>query len=237
MSRQETITTAYWDRLLANQRRLLRAPRESPTPEQRQIERNHDDWIFNIRTHAVTSPLHLPPSTFVSTPLTEQDVVGLFHQLSALGVFAGIKIFATSQSHAYDCLVQYDCSDDTSGLHYASLDKYPLGLSPYIMGTRDRFATSHLTLELENNLDGLIDDIDDSETVKSFRRINICVCWSTVSRNFKGYVLEEITEANLDERQYPGVTHLLRRDGESHVIQIIMLEWIVSMIQVGSIEL
>ena len=72
---------------LANNRDLLRPPSKSPTPEQRQVEQNHDDWIFNVKLHERNSPLHLPPSTFTITPLTEQDVVGLFHQLSALGVF------------------------------------------------------------------------------------------------------------------------------------------------------
>jgi hypothetical protein len=72
---------------LAKQRELLRPPGESPTPEHRQVEKDHGDWIFNVRTHAKSSPLHVPPTTYISTPLAEQDVVGLFHQLSALGVF------------------------------------------------------------------------------------------------------------------------------------------------------
>jgi hypothetical protein len=84
---------------LAKQRALLRPSGESPTPEQRQVEKDHQDWVFNVRTHAKTQPLHIPPATFISTPLTEQDVVGLFHQLSALGVFPGIRTYATSQRH------------------------------------------------------------------------------------------------------------------------------------------
>jgi hypothetical protein len=223
---------------LADQRTFLRAAGESPTPEQRQIESNHDDWIFNVKTHAVSSPLHLPPATFISTPLTEQDVVGLFHQLSALGIFAGIKIFATSQSHTYDCLIRYDSPIvDVEGLRYSATDKHPLGLSPYILGTRDRFSTGDLTLEFKNNLEGFIAEIDDSNSRKSFRHIDICVCWSTSSDSFKGYALEEITEINLDERRYPGVTHLLRRDGEGHVVQIIMLQRVINIIQAGYIEL
>ncbi len=87
---------------LAKQRTLLRPPGESPTPEQRQIEKDHADWLFYVRTHAKSAPLHMPPATYVSTPLTEQDVVGLFHQLSALGVFAGIRIYSTSQSQTYN---------------------------------------------------------------------------------------------------------------------------------------
>jgi hypothetical protein len=224
---------------LAKQRKLLRAPGESPTPEQRQIERNHDDWIFNVKTHAISSPLHLPPATFVSIPLTEQDVIGLFHQLSALGVFAGIKIYATSQSHTYDCLVRYDCANDTKGLRYAdtAVEKYPLGLSPYILGIHDRFSTGDVTLEFKNNLDSLIAEMYEEGAAKNFNHINICVCWSMVDDNFKGYSVEKITETNLDARQYPGVTHILHRDGDSHVIQIIMLKRIIDMIQAGYMQL
>jgi hypothetical protein len=111
---------------LGKQRSLLRPSGEAPTPEQRQVESDHSDWIFNVRKHAEASPLHIPPATYVSTPLTEQDVIGLFHQLSALGVFPGIKIYATSQIKTYDCLVQFDCGVDEPGLVYGSKEANPL---------------------------------------------------------------------------------------------------------------
>lgn len=221
---------------LSKQRGFLRPPGESPTPEQREMEQNHDDWIFNVKKHAEVSPLHLPPATFLSKPLTEQDVVGLFHQLSALGIFPGIKIYATSQSHTYDCLVKYECPSDTEGLRYESVDKNPLGVSPYILGERPHFRTRDLTLEFKSNLDALIDETEN-EGKKSFRNIHVCICWSTVSDTFTGYAVEEITESNIDERQYPGVTHLLRKDGEGHVIQVIMLEKVAALIQAGNIPL
>ena len=78
---------------LGEQQEFLRPPGDAPTAEQRDIERNHDDWVYNVTTQAKQSPLHIPPVTYISTPQAEQDVVGLFHQLSALGVFPGIKIY------------------------------------------------------------------------------------------------------------------------------------------------
>lgn len=221
---------------LAKQRTLLRPPGESPTPEQRQVEKDHDDWIFNVRKHAETAPLHIPPATYVSTPLTEQDVVGLFHQLSALGVFPGIKVFATSQSQTYDCLVMYDCGRDERGLVYGDSGGSPLGVSPYTLGTGPRFSTRHLTLEFKNNLDSLIEDLD-GESPKTFGNVDLCVCWSKVDDAFRGYELVPISEANLDERKFPGVTHLLRHNGDAHVVSVIMLEAVKSMILAGRIQI
>jgi hypothetical protein len=220
----------------AKQRGLLRPPGESPTPEQRQIEKNHSDWVFNVRTHANHSPLHIPPATYISTPLTEQDVIGLFHQLSALGIFPGISVYATSQSKTYDCLIEYDCVADHPGLRYRAADDNPLGVSPYTLGTQTRFSTKQLTLEFKNNLDSLVSDVE-GDSPKKFGDIDVCVCWGKVSDSFRGYELEPITETNIDERQYPGVTHLLRRDGDVHVVKVILLENVVDMIQAGKLNI
>lgn len=222
---------------LGKQRPLLRAPGESPTPQQRQIERGHQDWLFNVQTHARANPLHIPPVAYASVPLTEQDVIGLFHQLCALGVFPGIRVYATSQVQTYDCLVGFDCPTDAQGLRYSSTDNNPLGLAPFVIGEGDRFHTRDLTLEFKNNLDGLIADLDDSNKPKAFSQIDICVCWSTVDDRFAGYELAQIEEPNVEQRSFPGVTDLLRQDGEGHVIQIVMLKTIVHMIQAGQIPI
>lgn len=224
---------------LAKQRALLRPPGESPTPEQRQVEKDHSEWVFNVRTHAKTSPLHIPPVSYVSVPLTEQDVVGLFHQLSSLGVFPGIRIYSTSQSHTYDCLAEYDCDRDESGLEYKGKEENPLGVSPYTLGDANairRFSTKQLTVEFKNNLDGLIADVE-GDSPKKFSNIDICVCWGKVAESFKGYELEAITESNLDERRYPGVTHILRRDGDAHAMGVMMLEAVTDMIRAGKISI
>jgi hypothetical protein len=115
---------------LAKQRELLKPAGDAPTPGQRDVEKTHEDWLFNVRTHAKQGPLHIPPVSYVSTPLTEQDVVGLFHQMTALGVFPGIKVYSTSQIRTYDCLAQFDCSIDLPGLKYSSPAQDPLGVSP-----------------------------------------------------------------------------------------------------------
>jgi hypothetical protein len=221
---------------LAKQRALLRPPGESPTPEQRQVEKDHGDWVFNVRKHAENAPLHIPPATYASTPLTEQDVVGLFHQLSSLGMFAGMKVYSTSQSHTYDCLLEYDCSREEPGLKYGGKEENPLGVSPYILGAEKRFSTKQLTVEFKNNLDSLIEDVE-GDSPKTFGNIDICVCWGKVGDSFKGYELEAITEQNLDARRYPGITHLLTRDGDVHVVGVIMLETVTDMIRAGKISI
>jgi hypothetical protein len=222
---------------LAKQRELLKPAGEAPTPGQREVERNHDDWVYNVRKHAQQSPLHIPPLTFVSEPLMEQDVVGLFHQLTAIGLFAGIRIFATSQSATYDCLVDFDCPADSPGLRYVSVDQCPLGVSPYVLGETKRFVTRHQTVEFKNNLDGLVDELGGRDTRKSFGHIDVCVCWGTVSDRFEGYQLTEIAEGNIDRRALPGVTHLLERDGDAHVIQVIMLKNVIDMMKSGNLQI
>jgi len=222
---------------LGKNRGLLRPAGEQPTPEQRQTERDHQDWIFNVRTQARQSPLHVPPVTYTSLPLVEQDVVGLFHQLSALDVFPGLKVYATSQIQTYDCLITFSCDTTAKGLRYGGSDDHPLGLAPFVIGDAARFDTPDLTLEFKNNLDGLIADIDDPDKPKAYGSIDVCVCWSTAADSFSGYQLEEIGPNNLERRQYPGITHLLRREGDSHSISVIMLKTIIDMIEAGRIAL
>jgi hypothetical protein len=221
---------------LAKQRDLLKPAGEAPTPGQREVEKDHADWLYNVRTHAKQSPIDISPLTFVSEPLTEQDVVALFHQLTVMDLFPGIKIFATSQSATYDCLVQFDCPSDSPGLKYVSIDESPLGVSPYVLGSGKQFSTRHQTVEFKNNLDGLVDEFG-RDTKKSYGHIDICVCWGKVSDKFEGYQLTGITESNIDRRGLPGVTHLLERDGDTHVIQIIMLKNVINMIKTGKVQI
>jgi len=219
---------------LGKQRELLKPAGESSDPDNRETEKDHADWLFNVKTHAQKFPLHLPSVTFISTPLTEQDVVGLFHQFSSSGVFAGLRIYATSQIATYDCLIEFDCAPDAVGLNYSETES-PFGLSPYIVGTKRRYSTRPLTLEFKNNLDGLIADLGDENTSKSFGHIDICVCWTMIGDKFPGYEIEAIKETNLDERAYPGVTHLLRRDGDTHKIGLILLKEVTDAIRAGRV--
>jgi hypothetical protein len=219
---------------LGKQRELLKPAGESSDPDTREIEKDHADWLFNVKTHAQKSPLHLPSVTFISTPLTEQDVVGLFHQLSSSGVFPGLRIYATSQIGTYDCLIEFDCAPDTAGLNYSETES-PFGLSPYTVGTKRRYNTRPLTVEFKNNLDGLIADLGDENTSKSFGHIDVCVCWTMIGDKFPGYGIETIAEANLDERAYPGVTHLLRRDGDAHKIGLILLKEVTDAVRAGRV--
>lgn len=223
---------------LMKQQSFLKPRGDAPTPDQREIEKNHEDWKFNVMSHAKVSPLNIPPVTYQSAPLQEQDVIGLFHQLSAHNIFPGIQVFATSQIKTYDSLVKFECSIENSNLRYDSIEKNPLGVSDFILGDKGIFSTRYLTLEFKNNLDGLINDfVGKAEPSKEFTHVDICVCWCVVAESFPGFTLEEITNENIEERRYPGATHLLRRDGNAHVIQVIMLERVIEMIRTGRIEI
>ena len=219
---------------LADQRSFLRAMGETPSAQQREVELNKQDWEFNVRRHRERSPLHIPPVTYESEPLTEQDVVGLFHQLCALGVFPGIRFLATSQSQTYDSLVFFRCDSSESGLR---ANERNLGLAPSVIGDGDTFVTGVLTLEYKNNLDSLIDDIDNENGPKQYQHIDICVCWGTVQENFDGYELKRVDATNLDQRSYPGTTHLLQRDGDAHTIGVVMLSAIRDLVESGDLSL
>ena len=219
---------------LANQRSFLRPTGETPSAQQREVERNKQDWEFNVRKHQESSPLHIPPVTYESEPLTEQDIVGLFHQLCALGVFPGIRFLATSQSQTYDSLVFFSCDSNLRGLRVSDCT---LGLAPSVLGDGDNFSTRNLTLEFKNNLDSLIADIDDENRPKQYQHIDICVCWGIVQENFAGYELTRVGSTNLDQRRYPGTTHLLQRDGEAHSIEVVMLSTIRDLVESGDLSL
>ena len=149
-----------------------------------------------------------------------------------------MKVYATSAAHTYDCYLVFDHRGDLDPLRYKSVDENPLGLSTDVLGPdEDTFSTKSLTLEFKNNLEGLLEEIDNQTKKKVFRHIDICVCWSVLEDKHKWYELDPITEANLHERRYPGTTHVLRKDGESHVIQVIMLEDIAKKISAGQIVL
>jgi hypothetical protein len=223
---------------LLKQTSLLKPAGEKTTAAQRAVEKGHEDWVDNVKAHAKENPLSIPPVSYVSTPITEQDVVGIFNQFSALGLFPGLKIFATSGQQTYDCYVQFECKGGLESLRYGGIDDKPLGLSTDILSIEDKhFSTKSLTLEFKNNLEGLIANLESESSKKAFHHIDICVCWGPLEEQQRSYTLAPITEANLHERRYPGVTHVLRKDPETHVIQVIMLEDIARRIAAGQIRL
>ena len=217
---------------LAKQRSFLRPTGEAPSPQQRRVELEKGDWEFNVRQHQGQFPLHIPPVAYESEPRTEQDVIGLFHQLSALGLFPGIRFLATSQSQTYDSLVYFRCSTAMSGLK-ASESK--LGLAPSVLGDSDTFETRRLTLEYKNNLDSLIADIEDESRPKQYRHIDVCVCWGVIQESFAGYELSSVGSENVDQRRYPGSTHFLQKDGDSHKLEVIMLSTIRDLLEAGEL--
>ncbi len=228
--------------LLLRQSTFLKSGGEKTTSAQREAELTHQDWIENVKYNLNTNPLDIPPVSYRSGPIAEQDIVGLFNQLSALDVFPGLRIMATSTIHIYDCLVNYDCKNDLDKLRYRGLTAKGgpnlLGLASDVFALDEkRFRTKDLTLEFKNSLEGLIHDLEDPQKRKTFSKVDICVCWASIDKQHKFYTLVEISEANLHERQFPGVTHILRKDGEAHVIQVIILDTIVNYIKAGHIVL
>ena len=118
-------------------------------------------------------------------------------------------------------------------------DDNPLGLSDDVLSPDDKhFSTKSLTLEFKNNLEGLLANLESENSRKAFQHIDICVCWGSLDEHHRAYSVTPITESNLHERKFPGITHILRKDGvEGHVIQVIVLEDIAKRIAAGQIRL
>lgn len=137
-----------------------------------------------------------------------------------------------------DCYVEFDCRDRLERLRYRNIDNNPLGLSLDTFGAAEtHFSTRGLTLEFKNNLEGLLGNLGSQSSSKAFRNIDICVCWGGLQEKHRWYTLDPVTEANLHVRHFPGVTHVLRKDGEAHVIQVIVLEDVIKKIQAGQVRL
>lgn len=218
----------------AQQRDFLRPPNDNPSAEQIENERSHDDWKHNVIDHFRNNKLPTSKIPLKSVPLTEQDVVAAFNQICAAGFLPGVEIFATSSSHTYDGLIRFSISKKNDALLYNEEDGNLLGLSPYIIGDIDSkkpFETKYLTIEFKSSLDNLISDIESKTTVKDFRSIDILVCWSSVASSFRGYEIIEIGPDNIDERRYPGVTHILTRLEDESKIAVIQIKDVIDMME------
>src|SRR5690606_20406700 len=110
----------------------------------------------------------------VSEPQQEQDVVALFHQLLAIRLLKGYRIFATSQSETYDSLYSLDYR--SAGDVQYSREINPLGVSDRIS---DHSETELKVLEYKFDVDSLVEDFE--REVKTAEHIELVVCWSVGS--------------------------------------------------------
>ena len=86
-------------------------------------------------------PASVPPICYVSMPITEQDVVGIFNQFAALGLFPGLTILATSGHRTYDCYLHVDCKDGIEHLiesRIIQLHSCRERLESQVVGRRER---------------------------------------------------------------------------------------------------
>ena len=136
------------------------------------------DWKRQQEAHADSHPLVLGAGfgklCLVSEPQQEQDVVALFHELLALDVLKGYRIFATSQSETYDSLYS---------LNYASCSQIKYSRSSNPLGVSDRLSehgeTEPKVLEYKYDFDSLVEDFE--RDIKSPEHIDLVVCWDVRS--------------------------------------------------------
>lgn len=186
-------------------RRFLQHRRPDAGPPTILASKALHDWKRQQEDHADRHPIVLDASlgklSLVSEPQQEQDVVALFHELLALGVLKGYRIFATSQNETYDSLysLNYNACGDVRFLNPSR----PLGVSDRIS---DHGETEPKVLEYKFDFDMLIEDFE--REVKSPEHINLVVCWSVGSDYKDRFYLKPLLIGDEGgERIHYGATH------------------------------
>ena len=163
------------------------------------------DWKRQQEAHADSHPLVLDVSygtlSLVSEPKQEQDVIALFHQLLALGVLKGYKIYATSQSETYDSLYT---------LNYGNVEGASFAKNIRRLGVSDRVAdhgeTEPKVLEYKFDFDSLVEDFE--RDVKSPEHIDLVVCWEVGSEYKDRFYMKSLLIGDEGgERIHYGATH------------------------------
>jgi Histidine kinase-, DNA gyrase B-, and HSP90-like ATPase len=175
-----------------------------------------DDWKLEMLQHEKASPLVLTNPNFflpekkisiTSAPTREQDVIALFNQLIAGGVIRGIKIMSTNERFTYDGMYRVSIAPPKAN-HIYNAKTNPLGVLEENL-PEDGLLSQPKILEYKYTLDGLIEDISAGE--KNVKDVGLVVVWDT-GKLYEGqhYIVSLLDPANLSERQYHGVTHVIQ---------------------------
>jgi hypothetical protein len=153
------------------------------------------------------------------TPQFEAEVAYQFLSFVKADQLKGFRIFGAPTLLMYDGLFDYDL-EKHAGEYEATLRK--LGV---VFGAKPKITLTGHWLEYKKSCDQLVQDFNDSDgspSKKWYELLNLLVC-DEVDDQYEGYTLTEISHSNIGERLYYGVTHILRKNGHEHSIQVICL--------------
>lgn len=155
---------------------------------------------------------------FGRIPMSEIEVIVKFCSLVMQNKLKGYNVKSLA-SGIYDGWFDYNINIEEN-----QFPKDPLGLQKRPGIKYDRH---DVAIEFKKNLDSLIDDFkknDGDSGKKWFGLLDMCVC-EKADDAIDDYILEEISEENIELRIFYGATHILRCNTEaSHTIQVICLE-------------
>jgi hypothetical protein len=157
---------------------------------------------------------------------TETEVISQFVCLLSRGYLSGYEIVALPGSESrYDGLVNVSLdtpAEDLAGVHSVT------GISND-MFTDGKFERTHQWLEFKLRLSDLVDEFDLADGVpnkKYYQQVQLAVCWSAAG-SVGHYDLIVCDETGRKQRNFPGVTHFLVRDGSEHRVEVIALEHLI----------
>jgi hypothetical protein len=153
------------------------------------------------------------------TPQFEAEVAYQFLSFIKDNKLKGFKIFGVPGVLMYDGLFDYEL-EKADGEYDASARK--LGV---VFAAKPKITLTGHWLEYKKSCDQLVQDFnepDGAPSKKWYELLNLLIC-DEVDDQYEGYTLTEITHPNIGDRLYYGVTHILRKNGHEHSIQVICL--------------
>lgn len=162
--------------------------------------------------------------SFAHQPFYEAELVGTFYAVLSLRLLRGYTLIAVPGSRTrFDGLFDFE-TDEFDG---DGDDSLPLGIASS-KARNGSFARKSKWLEFKVKLQDLIDDFEEEDGLpgkKYFDLVDLVVAWEVPAADAIGdYDLVTIDADNWNQRDYFGVTHLLKRGSSNHTVQVIALQ-------------
>jgi hypothetical protein len=153
------------------------------------------------------------------SPEYEGDVAFQFMSFIRENKLKGFRIFGFPTAYTYDGLFDYEI-EKAAGEYRKGTNE--LGV---LFGVKSKITLTGQWLEYKKSCDQLVDEMeldDGSPGKKWYELLNLLVC-DELDDQYDGYTLTAIDSSSLNERLYFGVTHILKKVGHEHAIQVICL--------------
>lgn len=159
---------------------------------------------------------------FSRNPSSETEVVLAFYRHIMRNELVGYKLYGPKERTMFDELFDFSLSPNDD--HCYPDD--PLGIQFRVSDKKPRSRTSKW-IEYKSALEYAVQDFRKKPGENGKKWFNLCdlvVCETADDADSDGYTVEPVEDHNVDERQYYGVTHILRSTGDStHSVQVISL--------------